>query len=146
MKSKTKTVYYCGYCKKYFLRKDSVLNHELHCTLNPGRHCKLCGCTNIFPTIAKYLVRYRWVERNGFQWVEWMDLFGNNNEPVKLEDILDDVDRCPICTLAVLRICGLHHYETGIEFDYKKALNDWWTEVNNREYMMDEQSLACGGW
>lgn len=139
MKSKTKTVYYCEYCGKHFLRKDSVLNHEMHCTMNPGRHCGLCGNDNIFLTIAKYLVRYKWVPDGQFQKLEWIDLFGHSDGPVRLDDILWDVDRCPICTLTVLRICELH--KAGIEFDYKKALEGWWTEINNEERRKDEEAL-----
>lgn len=141
MKSKIKTVYYCEYCKKHFLRKDSVLNHEAHCTMNPGRSCRLCENTDLFPIIAKYLVRYRWVQNYQFQKFEWIDLFGNNNGPVKLKDIMDDVENCPNCTLAVLRICGLCIWEAHIEFDYKKALQDWWTEVNNEEHRRDMETL-----
>jgi len=142
MKSKIKTVYYCEYCKKHFLRKDSVRNHEARCTMNPGRYCGLCENNKIFPIIAKYLVRYRWVQDSPISQsrrLEWIDLFGNSDGPVKLDDILQDVEGCPNCTLTVLRICKL--CKAGIQFDYKKALEDWWTDINNEERRKDGEAL-----
>ena len=124
MKTKTKIVYYCEYCGKHLLRKDSILNHELHCTMNPGRHCGLCGNSDLFPIVAKYLVRYILVDKNGLRELKWIDPFGHDDERVKLENIIEDVDYCPVCTLAVLRICELNIWETHIEFNYKKALED----------------------
>jgi len=109
--------------------------------MNPGRYCQLCGNGDIFPIIAKYLVRYKWIwsSDGSSQKFESLDLFGHSDEPVKLDDILWDVDRCPICTLTVLRICELH--KVGLEFNYKKALEGWWTDINNEERRKDEEAL-----
>lgn len=42
MKIKTRTVYYCDFCKKKSFRKSSMEKHEKHCTMNPKRECRLC--------------------------------------------------------------------------------------------------------
>ena len=49
MKEKQKTVYYCDFCKKYRLTRNSMALHELHCTLNPDRICRVLGCTGNCP-------------------------------------------------------------------------------------------------
>lgn len=39
----TKKVYYCSYCRKYKLTPQAIKVHELHCTLNPERACRVCA-------------------------------------------------------------------------------------------------------
>ena len=52
MKEKTKTVYYCDFCKKYRLTRNSMVMHESSCTLNPERVCRVCGCDGNCPWCA----------------------------------------------------------------------------------------------
>ena len=42
MKIKTKLIYYCDFCKKHLLTINSMKIHELHCTCNPNRKCRMC--------------------------------------------------------------------------------------------------------
>jgi hypothetical protein len=42
MRTITKKVFYCDFCKKHSLRSDCTKSHEEHCTLNPDRQCGLC--------------------------------------------------------------------------------------------------------
>ena len=56
MKEKQKTVYYCDFCKKYRLTRNSMYFHERSCTLNPDRVCRVSRCINgpnIVPRYAK---------------------------------------------------------------------------------------------
>lgn len=104
---KTKKVYYCEFCKKRSLRKDTMIKHEKHCTLNPNRICRLCGVINIKPLIEKY-----------------------KSLPItedSVSQILDECDCCPNCTLTVLRcIDAFNEDNPHIEFDYGKTLREWW--------------------
>jgi len=127
MITKTKDVYYCEYCKKHGLSKAAMANHELHCTLNPNRICGLCGSTSIAPLIEKYSNRFIMVPDTalgGGETAQWI------GEPVTLDEIRDDVESCPICTLAIIRQCNLNKTEIGPAFDYAEEHKEWWDQVN----------------
>ncbi len=47
MITKTKQVYYCDHCKKYYLRKDSCVKHELICHKNPDNNRDCWGCNHL---------------------------------------------------------------------------------------------------
>ena len=49
MKERQKTVYYCDFCKKHKFTKPSMIRHELSCTLNPDRVCRVRGCEGDCP-------------------------------------------------------------------------------------------------
>jgi uncharacterized protein YabN with tetrapyrrole methylase and pyrophosphatase domain len=81
--------------------------------MNPDRDCRLCGGKHnvkIRDLVSKYT--------------------GISHEQVKLEDIADEVDECPVCTLAVIRQSKLNKHPYDLQFDYKKSMEDWWAEVN----------------
>ena len=44
MKTKTKNVYYCDFCKKHGLSKHAMEYHEKICSYNPANHrpCQTC--------------------------------------------------------------------------------------------------------
>ena len=127
MKIVKKNVYYCDFCKKKGLR--SLKKHEANCTGNPNRNCGICGRTDISDLIQKYSNRYTGMDGtaddNGE--IKW------TNGAIKIEDIQDDVEGCPACTLAILRLCDLNHWyvrDAGLKFDFKSALEEWWEEEN----------------
>jgi len=107
VKTKVKTVYYCEYCGRHRLTSYSIKEHEKHCTLNPHRVCGMCGCSDLTPLLGKYRDRFRIEEEKGelgtmenevqLKWI-W------TRGEVTIEDIQDDVERCPACTLAILRL------------------------------------------
>lgn len=108
---KTKKVYYCEFCKKRSLRKDSMEKHEKYCTLNPDRICRLCGELDIKPLIEK---------------CKSLPITENT-----VSEILDECDCCPNCTLAVLRcIDAFNENNIHIKFDYRKELQIWWDAKN----------------
>lgn len=47
MKTKIKSVYYCDYCKKYFLRKDACTRHEVICSENPDNFRACFDCDHL---------------------------------------------------------------------------------------------------
>lgn len=44
MKEVNTTVYHCGYCKEYYLRKSAAAKHEERCRNNPKNQHKCWGC------------------------------------------------------------------------------------------------------
>lgn len=144
MITKIKEVYYCEYCKKRYLAKWAIENHERRCTLNPKRECKLCGQGDLTKIIEKYKNSYKIYSEKPFKgfknvWkqttletdIYWIKEF-------TLNDIRDDVDYCPNCLLTILRCSGLINYpmrlkldlDNELEFNYKKELQEWWHEHN----------------
>jgi len=131
---KMKDVYYCEYCGKHRLSKTAMVKHELHCTMNPDRVCRMCEFTKLRALVDKYSNRFIMVPGEyGGEQAEWI---GN---PVTLAQIEDDTE-CPTCTLAIIRQCGLNQTDVGPSFDYKKEHDDWWAEVNGRR---EEEQLAA---
>jgi len=130
MKTKTKKVYYCEYCGRHRLTRRSIEEHEKHCTLNPHRSCRMCGQSDLNSVIEKYRDRFRVVEKEHTPYGVTMGIEWTNDE-VTLGDIEADVDGCPACTLAVMRLCGFNGFPgPPLEFDYQKARKAWWKERN----------------
>ena len=113
---KNKKVYYCDYCSKHGMRGPDIKKHEEHCTLNPKRTCRLCGRKEGIDEIAKKYIKYGRIEQ----------IVGE----VDIDKLMDSVQYCPACTLAVIRCAKLHN----IEFDYQKELAKWWSDKNTEEY------------
>lgn len=128
MITKTKKVYYCEYCGRHRLTSYSIREHEKHCTLNPHRICGMCDCSDLTSVLEKYRDRFRIEEHEGQFGItlEWIWTHGE----VTIEEIEEDTEHCPACTLTVLRICGLSKWPSPVEFDYHKSREEWWEEAN----------------
>lgn len=121
MRTKTKTVYYCDFCKKNGLQKKAMEKHERHCTMNPERDCKW-GLLEEGP-------RTRYDEhhfRKGLP--RWVRL----RAPLDVYDIAELRERagyCPACMLAALRQSGVeYHYDYSggaVLFSYEQEVNDY---------------------
>jgi len=148
MKTVTKQVYYCDFCNKRGLSKGHMLNHELHCTLNPDRECRMCGNNpDLKPLIEKYKNTYSIKKSSdnldtpytliNFEW---------KGKPATSEMILDDVDQCAMCALTIVRLSELtqgYPYNAFV-YDHKKACNAWWNAVNE-EYERNAERDAMYG-
>lgn len=64
-----KPVYYCDFCRKYRLRRASMIVHEKCCTLNPNRVCGLDGCDGDKCPLCQF-ARAR---QSGFANDDWRD-------------------------------------------------------------------------
>lgn len=108
MRTVTKPVHYCEFCKRHGLSRHSMEAHEAKCTLNPVRVCKWGeeGHT------AAYGLRVLAEE------VRQRAPLG----PADIDWLHDEVDGCPACMLAALRQSGLeYHFDTengGKLWDY----------------------------
>ena len=142
MKVKKRNVYYCDFCNKRSLR--SLKTHEKHCTANPDRFCRLCGRESIREIIDKYRTYFEVKETMDDK--SWCD--GTVNVEViyhndfSLQGIINyELNyECPNCIFAIIRCLGLNRYyfDKKYQFDYKKALEDWWYKVNTEQRRQDE--------
>lgn len=144
MKVKKKNVYYCDFCKKKSLR--SLKEHEKHCTANPDRECRLCENRSVKEIIDKYRKFFyvRTVRKPsslaGFSCGNIQVVY---KKKFTLEEIKNELDyTCPNCILAIIRCLGLNRYyfDKKFEFDYKKALDEWWAIENERAYEEAERA------
>lgn len=142
MKTKIKPVYYCEYCGRHRLTSYSIKKHEKHCTLNPHRVCGMCGCSDLTPILEKYEDRFfLGIKEKEDQLGQSSQWFWTRGE-VTIEDIQDDVEGCPACTLAILRQTGMDKPPSPIVFDYKKARKEWWEEVNATQEEYHERTMV----
>lgn len=142
MKVIKKNVYYCDYCKKKGL--SSLKNHELHCTGNPNRECKLCETRTIINILTKFKNRFNVMEG----WDE-LDEFGNiiaeitwKGKEITMNEITDSVDSCPNCVLTILRCVGLNRYyfKEKYKYNHQKEIQEWWAEKNHVDKEAEENS------
>ena len=136
MKTKRVNRYYCDFCKKAGCRKDAIVKHELHCTANPHRKCRMCDVLDQHQPDLAMLVsllpnpeKYRQVETMmGFDSVSFPGL------SVAFESVLpklrDSAGECPVCILAAIRQAGLGGYLDSNSFDYKKEVAEVWKDIN----------------
>lgn len=108
MRERTVKRYYCDFCKKAGLSKYHMAKHEKHCTMNPGRECRMCvflnGCnaepmSELLAMLPEYPV------------------FNFTSDPVFIEFeqgiktaiplLRDKVENCPSCIMAALRQKGI---------------------------------------
>ncbi len=133
MITKKRNVYYCEYCKKHSLMP--LLKHEKSCTANPNRECGMCD--NATGDVPELIEKYKKQTKVETQY-EYNDICGTHEwdevkEKPKLADIMDDVEGCPACTLAILRGCDLCGGMFDMKFDYKKERDAWFEYKNKQE-------------
>jgi len=116
MKTKVKKVYYCDYCKKHGLKGPTILFHEKHCTGNVKRDCRLCGRKNGIEDIV-----------DGY-----LDM---KEHKIDIVELMDSVNNCPACTLAVIRGAKL----ININFNYETEIKKWWDDKNEESYQAEMQ-------
>ena len=98
MKEKMKTVYYCDYCKKKMFIRSAMEKHELCCTANINRHCKMCdlmGSENDIKDI---------IQKTEKTLIGRPSLCIYRDDDKKIfEEVFELVNRCPACMLTVIR-------------------------------------------
>jgi len=139
MKKIQKWVYYCDFCGKRRLSGGAISLHEKHCTANPNRECRLCGRTeSLVEIIKKWLaVREEWMKHETHnECTCWIpdNIREEMVKVVNVDAVREDLDEyCPACILAIIRQAKLALHPISIEFDFKKALAEWWAEKNDAE-------------
>ena len=123
MKSKRVLRYYCDFCKKSGCGKYAMEQHELYCTMNPNRKCKMCAIADMeqLPIDAlKRLLPLPKVMEDDYG-------VGYTVEENPLKKLHEATD-CPACILATIRQSGQMSYM--YEFDFKKECKLFWDDVN----------------
>lgn len=132
MRTKTKTVCYCDYCRKHTLTINSMKLHERYCTCNLSRACAMCETSSFYNSahlrsvVDKFLLTILAKEKKEFYGVVFSDI----KQP-KAEDLMDAVEGCPICCLTVIKALKRKNEFVWIEdFHYKEEVQKWWDEKN----------------
>jgi hypothetical protein len=140
MITKIKKVYYCEYCNKHTLLSFATQKHENHCTSNPKRECRMCGCSpNYIEIVNELKKRYEiYQEPTGLSnyyttKVKWL------GEPITTDEVFDLVDSCPACTLTVMKLTGLFQTDTFTDFNFKEEIDKFWKE-KNRDRNFEEEN------
>lgn len=129
MKSKQVWRHRCDFCKKASLNKPAMAKHELHCTGNPNRKCRMCDIIGEPQVLLQQLVN----TLNGCSY---------ENEKDKLQDLRRKSNGCPACMLAAIRRVTDSAEEpwTVPAFDFKAERKAFWEENSRRN---EEDAYAC---
>lgn len=128
---KTKSVYYCGFCKRHGLSRRSMELHESVCTLNPERRCRwrIDGHSDGTRVIDAAALASE-IRSRAVSYPLSSDPESPESTYLEKDDIYwlhDEVEGCPACMLAALRQSGVgefHHAHTGeLIFDYQQAVD-----------------------
>jgi hypothetical protein len=119
MTSRQVTQYRCDFCGKKKYTKQSMALHELHCTMNPKRECRVCQDNQAdMKTIKAQLPvldeDYQ-IEDNFFCGIE-------HSFEVKLPAIWVAANGCPMCIFAAVRQAGFPWVYTDFEKDTEAYL------------------------
>jgi hypothetical protein len=120
--------YYCDHCKKSGGRGPDMLRHELRCTLNPARSCRVCEIGGLSPApLAELVVLAKSLGDES-----------NTIPEAELKKLSDAADGCPGCILAAHRQAGVHS-----TFDFKKAMEPIWEEINAERWSIVGGAMKC---
>lgn len=139
MKKKQVWRYYCEFCKKSGCSAPHIKRHESGCTANPDRKCAM----------------HQFVEGTQRPMAELINALTScgTDFDAGLEKLKELADDCPACILAAIRqskvqtpdeydkqddtfISGVH-----INFNFKEALKEMWSQHNNAEYDRECRSI-----
>jgi hypothetical protein len=136
MKTKMVPRYECDFCGKKKYSRAAMKLHELHCTMNPDRKCRMCNYTEGGASLAELkalLIPFlkSKTETSEFDSTCRVSSFTDEQLAELRAELYDAADGCPNCILAAIRQSGLVSYELG--WDYKIAINDFWSNRNDYE-------------
>jgi len=119
------TGYYCSYCRKFGRSKHAMKKHELHCTMNPQRVCRICALPDQEPQAPTRKL------------LKSLDIQGG----VDIDTLRATANGCPICMFSAIRQSGIMKaawgpaVEKATAFRLKDELAAFWKEYNsNQDY------------
>jgi hypothetical protein len=146
MRTKRVNRYYCDFCKKANCSKSAMAKHELHCTMNPERECRMCKALNQpQPEMVELLALLP--DPKGFEkeddllgalCVSYPGLSGAVEEAMKI--LRERVGDCPVCIMAALRQRGIH-LSMVESFDFKKEVENTFRELNAEHYCEEHDTI-----
>lgn len=125
MKTKKVNRYYCDFCKKSGCSGGHMKKHEIHCTMNPNRACRVClllgvhqqPMSELLATLPKP-ASYNFDPLEAFEGVT-----------LAMPLLRRKANNCPACILATLRQSGL----IGITYiDYKQEMRDIFASYDDK--------------
>lgn len=131
MKTKTKNVYYCDFCKRHGLSRFHMEAHERRCTLNPDREC-------------------RWEAPHTFDY-RALAATASKSYPPLIAWLRQETDGCPACMLAIVRQAGINlgqlRDDTGWTYDDEvERFRTAEREQQYRQQQDDDYRAATYGW
>lgn len=148
MKTKTKAVYYCEFCKKHGLRAATVQAHEIHCTANPNRLCGLCerDCKQDPYTeeIKKIQEKHAWLltmrGKDGAQ----DGILGTHCAVFEefVRGLYNELE-CPPCALSIQRQSGGLSYMPY--YDFKAEMDKYFERKNKEELEAEYNAMLWEG-
>jgi hypothetical protein len=132
MKQRPVTQYKCDFCGKAKYARGAMAKHELHCTMNPDRKCRLCekgeDAQAPMDTLLALLPNVP------------ADELEVNQEHIEATErglvaLRKATGNCPLCILSALRQKGVAMLVRE-QFDYKKEHDAFWT-IQNEDYSRD---------
>lgn len=140
----------CDFCGKNMRQKKAMVRHEIGCTMNPHRECRLHEYATGGPCLVSA------------QYLADVLMSHKSDSDHGLKPLRDHCDNCPACILAAIRLSGFcagtgkeGHIEDGQyvsdyvepligkeQFDFKAELASMWSEVNDAR--RKEHFQRCG--
>jgi hypothetical protein len=118
--------YYCEFCKKSTGTKYSMGIHELHCTMNLNRVCRMCKRLGKIQVAMPKLLAF--FPENAMMFPVWINgHFSPETEVYSklvlraISEIKKTAESCPICLFSALRQSGIDPIFWG-NFDYQAEL------------------------
>ena len=115
--------YSCDYCKKSNCSASAMSLHEKHCTMNPGRDCRMCNHGDCY---QEDMITLIFAVREGL-------------------DILREVaSGCPACMLAAIRQARKYFEVEKNDFDGFSYINDYMSEDIHQFNYKEEKASFWG--
>ena len=129
----TRTRCTCDYCGKKNWSPSHMSKHELHCTKNPNRECRVCKMVEgeqkpIADLLALLPEPVSWVDKYGVL-VFHEDTMKNIN--AALPSLRSACQDCPACILAAPRQKGIP-VSMATDFNFTREMKSLWDEINDR--------------
>ena len=126
MRVKKVNRYYCDFCKKSGCSGGALKKHELHCTMNPNRICRMCALAKEEQTPMTTLL--------ATLPIMIFDVTAPAPPDINIDALRESAHNCPVCIFSALRQKGIPIYYTG--FDYQVEATEFIREAHNTdEYM-----------
>ena len=133
MKDRMVHRYYCDYCKKAGCGKGAIIKHELHCTMNPNRVCRMCAIGGWEqPKMETLLAILPDGTKQPYEEIRLvMDL--------TIKELRRATKECPACMFAALRQAHLDVGDYAEYFDFSNEAREFinrsnMKNPNNYEY------------
>lgn len=138
MRTKKVNRYWCDYCNKAGLQAGAMRKHELHCTLNPNRKCRVCDLLeNCRTPLADLMAMLP--DTTAYHAPEYLINGGiEETEHYKLTEAMKAIlpafreasGNCPACMLAAMRLKKVP--VPMVEgFDFKAEMKSIFDDIND---------------